>query len=279
MGRDSSLGQRHLLTRACGICFLLAGFAFVGGCQSSGNPVDPWEKSNRAMYKFNDGLDRVILEPFSKAYVKYIPLFIRQGIGNGFENLMYLDVILNDYLQAEWKQGWTDTKRMAINSTIGVLGFFDVATRWGLPVYENDFGVTLGRWGVKPGPYLVLPLFGPYTARDAPSLLVGALDDPTFWIPMSFGTFLGVKTVQAVDERARMDTWIRFRDAAALDPYVFVREAYLQYREHLIHPNKPATTTDIYAEEDEATTKPTSIPSTQSSRSPARTSSAPGKTE
>ena len=103
-------------------------------------------------------------------YVKVIPKPIRSGIGNGFDNLIYFNVVFNDFLQAKWGQGLGDFGRMAANSTIGIGGIFDVATRWGLPSHDNDFGITLGKWGLGPGPYLVLPLLGPSSLRDAPGL-------------------------------------------------------------------------------------------------------------
>ena len=149
---------------------LLAALAGLTGCASTGSKVDPWEKSNRFFYQANDSLDRYALKPLADGYVKVVPQPVRNGIGNGFANLEYGNVILNDFLQARWNQGWSDSGRMLVNSTVGIAGFFDVATPLGLPSHDNDFGITLGKWGAKPGPYLVLPLFGPSSVRDAPGI-------------------------------------------------------------------------------------------------------------
>lgn len=237
-----------------------AGWALflLGGCAGTGGNIDPWEKTNRVLYNFDDGLDRVLLKPASDFYVKVVPEPIRTGLGNGFNNLGYGDVILNDLLQAKWGQGLSDIGRMAVNSTIGVAGIFDVASKWGLPSHENDFGITLGKWGAKPGPYLVLPLLGPTTVRDAPGILVANLTNPVTWVnpPLYVTAPLGV--VQGIDTRSRFESALRFRNAAAIDPYVFTRNGYLQYRDHLIHEGNKAVDQSLYEDEPEST--PTSAP-------------------
>src|SRR6185312_347800 len=196
------------------------------------------EKTNRAFYNFDDGLDRVLLKPMADVYVKVIPQPIRTGLGNGFDNLAYGNVILNDFLQGKLQQGLNDTGRMAVNSTIGIAGFFDVASRWGMHSHENDFGITLGKWGVKPGPYLVLPLLGPMTLRDTPGIVVASVTNPVTWLYPPLYVTAPLAIGQALDRRSRVDTAIRFRNALAIDPYVFTRNAYLQYRENLIHEGK-----------------------------------------
>ena len=165
------VGRISVLCVGCALIMLT-------GCAADHGNIDPWEKTNRAFYNFDDGLDRVLLKPMADVYVKVIPQPIRTGLGNGFDNLAYGNVILNDFLQGKLQQGLNDTGRMAVNSTIGIAGFFDVASRWGMHSHENDFGITLGKWGVKPGPYLVLPLLGPMTLRDTPGIVVASVTNP-----------------------------------------------------------------------------------------------------
>jgi phospholipid-binding lipoprotein MlaA len=233
---------------------LCAGWALIllSGCAGAGGNIDPWEKTNRAFYNFDDGLDRVLLKPVSDFYVKVVPEPIRSGLGNGFANLGYGNVILNDLLQAKLKQGLGDTGRMAVNSTIGIAGIFDVASRWGLPSHPNDFGITLGKWGAQPGPYLVLPLLGPTTVRDAPGILVANLTNPVTWVNPPLYVTAPMGTVQAMDTRSRFESALRFRNAAAIDPYVFTRNAYLQYRDNLIHEGKKPVDQSLYEEEPES---------------------------
>jgi len=214
--------------------------SLCGGCAGNPSNPDPWEKANRFIYNVNDGFDRVALKPASDAYVKVVPEPIRTGIGNGFDNLVYLNVIVNDFLQAKWGQGLGDSGRMAANSIVGIGGIFDVATKWGLPAHQNDFGITLGKWGVKPGPYVVLPLFGPSTLRDAPGLLVEYVCTPISYLDLPLGVTLPLGTADIIDARSRADFIMRFRNDTALDPYVFTRDAYLQYRDARIHEGKPA---------------------------------------
>jgi phospholipid-binding lipoprotein MlaA len=239
-----------------------AGWALImlSGCAGASGNIDPWEKTNRAFYNFDDGLDRVLLKPVSAFYVKVVPEPIRTGLGNGFNNLGYGNVILNDLLQATWPQGLGDIGRMAVNSTIGIAGIFDVASRWGLPSHENDFGITLGKWGAKPGPYLVLPLLGPTTVRDAPGILVANLTNPVTWVNPPLYVTAPLGTVQAMDTRSRFESALRFRNAAAIDPYIFTRNAYLQYRDNLIHEGKKPVDQSLYEEEPE--TAPSTAPAT-----------------
>lgn len=237
----------------------------LGGCASNGN-VDPWEKTNRFFYNFDDGLDRVLLKPVSDAYVKVVPEPIRTGIGNGFSNLSYANVILNDFLQAKWRQGFSDAGRMAVNSTIGIAGFFDPASKWGLVAHDNDFGITLGKWGVKSGPYLVLPLLGPSSLRDVTGYGTLYVTDPLTWVSPPIYVTFPLYTVDVIDKRSRVESLLGFRNKVAIDPYIFVRDAYLQYRENQIHEGAKPVPQNIYDEDSDMG------PSTAPSTAPAATS-------
>jgi len=221
------------------VLLAVAAASLCGGCAGA-PPNDPWEKTNRFIYNVNDGFDRAALKPVADAYVKVVPKPIRTGLGNGFDNLVYFNVIVNDLLQGNWGQGLGDAGRMAANSTVGIAGVFDVATGWGLPAHQNDFGITLGKWGAKPGPYLVLPLFGPSTLRDASGLVVEYFATPTTYLDLPWEVTVPLGATDIVDARSRADVVMRFRNDTALDPYVFTRDAYLQYRESRIHEGKPA---------------------------------------
>ena len=241
----------------------------VGGCASEGNP-DPNEGTNRAIYKFNDAVDRAVLRPVSQAYAKVIPHPVQSGIGNAFRNLKYINVILNDFLQQNWDQGWSDTGRMAVNSTVGLLGVIDVATNWGMPAHENDIGITLGRWGVGSGAYLVLPLLGPSSGRDVPDVPVSIVTNPLFWINIPWEATAGLTAVDVVDRRARAEPVFKLREQAAIDPYVFTRDAYLQYRQAQITgaTTRPATEPGLYDEEEDTGPMPTTQAATGSTTQP-----------
>ncbi len=216
-------------TRTLIVLAMLAVGALAGCAADPDNP-DPFERSNRAIYWLNDSVDRAVFQPVSEAYVAVTPQPVRTGIGNAFGNLTYPNVILNDFLQGNCRQGWSDVGRMAVNSTIGLLGIFDVATDWGMPAHANDFGITLGVWGLDAGPYTVLPLLGPSSSRDAARIPVSIVTHPLFWVPIPCAVSAGLRTLDAVDTRARIEPALQMRERAALDPYVFTREAYLQYR-------------------------------------------------
>ena len=245
-------------------CFFLA----LTGC-SDFQKTDPWEGYNRFMYKVDDGIDKYALKPASDAYVKVIPKQARDCLYNGYTNLQYGDVILNDLLQAKWQQSAGDFGRFAVNSTLGIGGLFDIAATINLPSHQNDFGITLGQWGFGPGPYIVLPLFGPYTVRDVPDLGTSYLTNPLSWVDMPAAASISVAAVQAVVMRADYNKEVVFRDEAAIDPYVFTRDAYIQYRESLMHEGKPAAPKEnIFDEDNESTTAPATQPTTRPSITP-----------
>jgi len=240
---------------------ILVGVAMslVTACAPTSDKADPWEKLNRVTYHFNDLLDRYALKPTADIYVKIIPSPIRDCIGNGFANLVYFNVILNDFLQAKWRQGFSDTGRFAMNSTIGIGGLFDMASHFGMPAHDNDMGVTLGKWGVPPGPYLVIPLLGPSDLRDTARPIVIVLATPLTWMNLSWAITVPLYVAYTIDTRSRYDFVVKFRNVAAVDPYIFTREAYLQYRQGLIEETKPAVEQNIYDEDTDtepATTQP-----------------------
>jgi len=227
----------------------------LAGCGS--NPIDPLEPVNRTIYGLNSGLDKFVLKPAADGYTKIVPQFLRQSIGNGFDNLTYFNVVLNDFLQNKQDQGWRDFARMAVNSTVGIGGIFDPATKWNLAAHDNSFGNTLGQWGAKAGPYLVLPLFGPSSVRDAPNLGTELVTDPLFWLsPPFWSVSVPLAATDVVDMRSRSDFLIKFRDKAAIDPYVFTREAYLRYRENIIHPETAPSDEGFYDVDTQPATQP-----------------------
>jgi phospholipid-binding lipoprotein MlaA len=211
---------------------LILAFALVG-CASTGNPRDPMENFNRAMFSFNDSLDKNALKPAAEAYQTVTPSFVQTGIGNFFANLGDVWTGVNNLLQGKPTDAAQDAARFVINTTVGVVGLIDVASQTGLPKHKEDFGQTLGKWGVASGPYLVLPLFGSSTLRDT---LVMPVDwkgdlwlykDPTRW--RNAGS-----VVRLVDARAAVLDASNLIEEAALDRYEFVRDAYLQRRQNTI---------------------------------------------
>ena len=251
--------------RILAICCL---FISLTGCADF-KKTDPWEGYNRFMYKVDDGFDKYALKPASDAYTKVIPKQIRDCLYNGYTNLQYGDVILNDFLQGRVGQGAADFGRFAVNSTLGIAGLFDIASTINLPSHQNDFGITLGRWGYGPGPYIVLPLFGPYTVRDVPDLGTSYVTNPLAWVDMPAAASISVAAVQAVVMRADYNKEVAFRDEAAIDPYVFTRDAYIQYRENLIHEGKAVTPKEnIFDEENGSTTAPATQPTTMPNITP-----------
>lgn len=212
----------------------------VSGCATNGVPTephDPYEGFNRAMFSFNKTLDDALFGPISDGYVAVTPEPAREAVFNFFDNLAYLTTVVNQLLQGKIERGFEDAGRFVINSTFGIGGLVDFASGIGIARNQEDFDQTLTVWGVGPGPYLELPLFGPNTMRSLPGIPADAATDILTWVasPLDYA-LTGVKRV---DQRARLDSAIKLRDTTALDPYVFQREAYLQRRQHLIYDGNP----------------------------------------
>jgi phospholipid-binding lipoprotein MlaA len=224
---------------------------------------DPLEPFNRAMYTFNDTLDRYVLKPVAKGYRAVLPSPVRKGVSNFFSNLREPVVMVNSALQGKFSQAASDLSRFMVNTTFGVFGLFDVATAIGIERHNEDFGQTLGTWGLGEGPYLVLPILGPSNFRDAPGLYVDNELYPPSHLDSSH-TRLNLYVTEAIDTRARLlDAGDILDQAAGEDPYVFVREAYRQRRRSLIGDGAnaaPAPLDPSIFEEDESTPKPESAP-------------------
>lgn len=221
------------------ICMLTS--ALLSGCatvQGTSEDRDPLEGVNRSIYSFNEKVDNVILEPVATGYVNVVPQPIRTGVSNFFANLAYPVVVVNDVLQGKFSQSVSDSWRFIVNSTVGVAGIFDVATHLDMPAHNEDFGQTLGKWGVGEGVYIVLPLLGPSTLRDTTGLVVDFNADLLNYVDDS-GARFGLRAVKAIDTRARFLRAGRILDQAALDPYTFTREAYRQRRINAIYDGNP----------------------------------------
>lgn len=210
--------------------------AAVSGCATSGtaNPADPLEGFNRAMFKFNDAVDTVALKPAATVYKNVLPSFVQTGVGNFFGNLADAWTAVNNLLQGKLEAGMTDVMRVAVNSTMGLGGLLDIGSEAGLPKHKEDFGQTLGRWGVKPGPYVVLPMFGPSTLRDTMAFPLDLKGDPWSYAEPTH-TFVVGSVVRVVDLRAAALDASGLVEDAALDRYEFIRDAYLQRRESKVH--------------------------------------------
>jgi phospholipid-binding lipoprotein MlaA len=226
---SSSPKQFRQAALALGVTLMLAGCA-------GPNPRDPYEGFNRAVFSFNDKVDTYALKPVATVYRDVTPSFVQTGVGNFFGNLGDAWTAVNNLLQGKGEAGMTDVSRFALNSTLGILGLFDIASEAGLQKHKEDFGQTLGTWGVSSGPYLMLPLLGPSTVRD------------TVALPADFaGNIWSYKTpvylrnigtgVNLVDTRASLLDATSMLEDAALDRYEFIRDGYLQRRESLIHPD------------------------------------------
>lgn len=238
----------HWMSRAFALGLLSLAGLTLGGCATGTNPADPYEGFNRSMYSFNKGLDKAVLRPLAKGYDTVTPKPLQDGVGNFFSNLNELPTILNDLLQAKFAQAGSDSGRFLINSTFGLAGLIDVASRSGLERHDEDFAQTLGYWGVGSGPYLMLPFLGPSTPRDVfGKALLGPLDPVGYidHVPTRNSLF----ALRIIDGRAQLFPLDKQLEEA-LDEYIFVRDAYLQHREYLIKDGKvPEQKTECESED------------------------------
>ena len=221
---------------------LVAAFG-MAGCATvpDGEKVaeDPLQSYNRSMYAFNDTLDHYVMKPVAKGYRWVLPDFMRTGVTNFFSNISDLGTTVNDLLQGKGGQGAADGGRFLLNSTLGILGLFDVATPVGLERHREDFGQTLAVWGWDSSAYFVLPLLGPSTLRDSLGLVGDYPWTPYPYMHTTLTKQLEVGTVDVVNTRSNLLAATNVLDTAALDPYAFVRDAYLQKRRNLIYDGHP----------------------------------------
>jgi phospholipid-binding lipoprotein MlaA len=221
-------------------------FALLAGCATgpNANPKDPLEPMNRSISKFNEVLDDNVLKPAAKGYRDVTPQLVQTGVHNVFNNLSDIWSTVNNGLQLKGRDTAESLMRSVVNTVFGIYGIFDVATEIGLERHPEDFGQTLGAWGVPNGPYVVLPLFGPSTLRDTASLpvdtsfdLVRNLDD----IP----TRNSAMAVRIIDKRAGLLDAGNMLNQAAIDKYTFTRDAYLQYRRNQVYDGNPPDEDDL----------------------------------
>jgi phospholipid-binding lipoprotein MlaA len=214
---------RNALAMAAGTAVLLS------GCATSNNPRDPFEKFNRAVFSFNDAVDRAALKPAATAYKSATPEFVQTGVNNFFGNLSDLWSSVNNFAQLKGQDGLNDFTRFAVNSTFGLAGVLDIATPAGLRKHNEDLGQTLGYWGVPSGPYLMLPLLGPSTIRDTAALPGDWWGDAWTHVDDIPWRNSGI-VLRAVDQRASVLDASNLLEDAALDRYEFIRDGYLQRR-------------------------------------------------
>jgi phospholipid-binding lipoprotein MlaA len=209
------------------------------GCATARDPRDPLEPVNRKVFQFNDAVDKAITKPVAQGYRAVVPPPVRGGITNFFGNFRDVTTAVNNLLQLKVPRAASDLGRILINSTVGILGFFDVASRLGLEKHDEDFGQTLGHYGVEAGPFLMLPLLGPSTARDTVGLVGDYFTDPEFYIfnhtPESYIVF----GTRIINLRANLLAIEGLLDQSGLDQYAFLRDAYLQRRRNQIYDGNP----------------------------------------
>jgi phospholipid-binding lipoprotein MlaA len=224
------------------IVLALLAALIISGCATTGgngnDPRDPWEGLNRKTYAFNDALDKAVMKPLAQGYQKVTPAFAQEGVNNFYSNLGDVGTALNNFLQGKFKEGASDTGRFVVNTTLGVFGLWDLATPMGLEQHDEDFGQTLGWYGVPSGPYFVIPFLGPSTARDAPARIA----DPSWyystWVDND-RIYWSAWALDKVRTRANLLKAESVLEQAALDKYTFLRDAWLQRRRNQVFDGHP----------------------------------------
>lgn len=239
--------KRHTTLR---FLFLLLMSIMVSGCTSaqqlSNDPRDPWEKFNRGVYGFNDALDQAFLTPAATGYRAMAPEFVETGVSNFFANINDIGVALNNALQFKFLDAASDMGRVLVNSTVGLLGFVDVASHTGLQKHDEDFGQTLGHWGVSSGPYVMLPFFGPSSLRDTPGKAVDVVLWPLNQADIKTSERNGFFALNTVSKRAELMQLEEKTEELIRDRYVFIRDAYLARRDFLVNDSEVSVDVDFY---------------------------------
>lgn len=236
------------MKRHCSLLLVALGAA---GCASApaGEPAehDPWESINRGLYGFNRGLDKVSFKPLAKGYVKVIPSPVRRSITNFSRNLSTPGSAINNFLQGKPAHGFQEFARFFVNSTVGIGGLFDIASRSGVEAHPEDFGQTAAVWGIPSGPFVMLPFFGPRSVRDAISLPLDIAADPLRYYDDDT-VRISLWVLRVIDVRARLLPLEGLVEDSA-DPYVTMRESYLQNREFEIYDGDPPIDDDEFFDE------------------------------
>lgn len=238
------------ILRRLSIAFFTA--LLLAGCATTAQPqddADPLQSYNRAMFTFNEAVDKAVFKPVALAYQTVLPDPVIASVGNFFSNLNDVVVLLNDLLQFKLHQAAMDSSRIAFNTTFGLFGLFDVATAMQLPKHNEDFGQTLGFWGVDEGYYIVLPFFGPSTVRDTFGFIADSFTDPVTWGVESDTAQWSLWSLNFINQRAGLLRVERTFAGAEIDPYTFRRSAYLQQRRNLVHDGNPPRPTLDFAPE------------------------------
>ncbi|HEU4708410.1 MAG TPA: VacJ family lipoprotein [Methylophilaceae bacterium] len=237
-------------TRITGIMTSLLMAVMLAGCATQANR-DPLEGLNRGIYKFNDVADKAVIKPVAGAYKAVLPSPVRSGVNNFFTNLGTFVTMINDLLQFKFSKAADDAGRFVINTTFGIVGVVDVASMDNVPKHNEDFGQTLGYWGVGNGAYLVLPILGPSTLRDTGGIVV----DTAFFDPLGYVDDVSARNsayvLELIDKRSQYLPASDLLDEAALDPYVFMRDAYLQRRENQVNDGTVVKKDNSYYDETE----------------------------
>ena len=263
-----------MMPRAFGLLLAALGLALLTGCASTATTkgttaakgaaaakarpgtadIDPWERWNRRVYKFNDALDTAVLKPVATKYVEVVPSPVRRGVNNFFGNVSDVWSAFNNILQGKFANGLQDVMRVSANTLFGLGGFLDVATEFGADRQGEDLGQTLGRWGVAPGPYVVWPVVGPSTLRDSMTLPLDVQVLPALAVADAKGK-LAVSALQLVNQRANLLAATGMLDDIAFDKYVFTRDAYLQRRRSLVYDGDPPEVEEPEEEPEEVSGK------------------------
>jgi phospholipid-binding lipoprotein MlaA len=239
------MGIRSLRRLAGAVCTAACAAALAGCATTAADPRDPIEPVNRVVFEFNDQVDRFAVKPIAEAYSAVTPEIVRTGVRNFFANLRDPWIGVNNLLQGKVEEGLSDFFRFITNSTFGLAGFTDIASDMGMQKHNEDFGQTLGRWGIADGAYLVLPILGPSSARDAVGTVADAYAYAPFWVPAAFdfnhrvAWRNGLTILDTINIRANLLGTTGLLEEAALDRYVFVRNAYLQRRRNLVWDGNP----------------------------------------
>jgi phospholipid-binding lipoprotein MlaA len=248
--------------RALGCVIVAVLVTALSGCATTANnPRDPIEGFNRAMFGFNEALDNAVIKPVAEGYRAALPPMVRTGVTNFFGNIEDLWIAVNNVLQGKVVDGVQDLLRVAVNTVFGLAGVIDVASDMGMQKHNEDFGQTLGKWGVGDGAYVVWPIFGPSTVRDSGGKLVDMYVDPVLNEDPVYARNTAI-VLRTVDNRANLLDATNVLEQAALDKYTFVRDAFLQRRRSLIYDGNPPAEAKAALDADEepnVTAAPTDV--------------------